>query len=184
MTIKAIIGLGNPGRKYQNNRHNIGFRVVDALCERHNGSWQVRDAMELARIELNGQPIALVKPQTFMNSSGRVIPFLTKQGIQAENILVVHDELELPFGTIKTKVGGSAKGHNGLKSLIEQCGQNFARCRFGIGRPGGRQEVPDYVLANFSEHEIDVDRLIDSAVAMIEEYCVTPFVVSFDKAQQ
>jgi PTH1 family peptidyl-tRNA hydrolase len=102
-----------------------------------------------------------------MNNSGMIVPFLQKKGIKAENILVVHDELELPFGAIKMKIGGSAKGHNGLKSLIEHCGPEFARLRFGIGRPEHRESVPDYVLEDFSEDEGEVERLITASAGMI-----------------
>jgi len=161
--IKAIIGLGNPGRRYANNRHNIGFRIVDALCQEYGGIWQTKNNMEVAHVSIQNHPIILIKPQTFMNSSGEVIPWLKKQGIEAENILVIHDELELPFGVIKSKLGGSAKGHNGLKSIIEHCGQNFYRLRFGIGRPQDRAAVPDYVLSNFSENPADVEQLINEA---------------------
>ena len=104
-----------------------------------------------------------------MNASGRVIPFLTKRGIKPENILVVHDELEQPFGKVAFRIGGSARGHNGLKSLIASCGDQFARIRCGIGRPEQKEQVPAYVLQNFSETAQEVDRLIESAVTMIEE---------------
>ncbi len=168
MTIKAIIGLGNPGPKYYNNRHNIGFRVVDALADRFAGSWHQKGSMELAEITLHGNQLLLIKPQTFMNSSGNVIPFLQKKGVKPEEILVVHDELELPFGVLKLKMGGSAKGHNGLKSIIAHCGPEFMRLRFGIGRPEQREMVPDYVLQNFSEKSDEIERHISEAVAMIE----------------
>jgi len=166
LSIKAIIGLGNPGRKYQFTRHNIGFLVVDALCEQYGGTWQSRDVMEIAEISINMQRVVLVKPQTFMNDSGKVIPLLQKQGVQAENILVVHDELEMPFGKMKIKVGGSARGHNGLRSIIERCGKEFARLCFGIGRPEQREMVGQYVLQNFSEDMVEVQRLIDEAAEM------------------
>src|SRR5579871_1211881 len=117
LDIKAIIGLGNPGKQYYHHRHTIGFRVLDALCEHYGGNWQTKEMMEYAEIVVNGKNIMLIKPQTYMNSSGKVIPFLQKKGLQPANLLVVHDELELPFGTIKVRVGGSAKGHNGLKSI-------------------------------------------------------------------
>lgn len=167
--ILAIVGLGNPGQKYRENRHNIGFRVVDALADRYGASWQKKDVMELAAVEINGNKILLIKPQTFMNLSGKVIPFLTKQGIKQENILVVHDELEYPFGKITVRVGGSARGHNGLRSIIDYCGKNFVRLRFGIGRPEEKSMVGTYVLQNFSEDSAKVDQLIDQAVDMIEK---------------
>lgn len=166
--ITAIIGLGNPGKKYERNRHNIGFLVVDALSERHGGSWKETGCMQTATILINNKKITLVKPQTFMNSSGQVIPLLRKQGINTENILVVHDELEVAFGVVKSKIGGSAKGHNGLKSIIQASGFEFARLRCGIGRPAQKEEVPDYVLRNFSESANNVDAMINTAADSIE----------------
>ncbi len=112
--IKAIIGLGNPGYKYYNNRHNIGFRILNALAEAHTAYWQEKEKMLLTEVHHDGRNILLIKPQTYMNASGKVMPFLLKKGIKAENILVVHDEIELPFGKIKVRFGGSAKGHNGF----------------------------------------------------------------------
>ncbi len=167
--IKAIIGLGNPGVGYARHRHSIGFRVVDALAKKLGAQWRERENMLLAEVQLGEHKVLLVKPQTFMNNSGKVIPFLTKQGIEAKNILVVHDELELPFGQIKLKIGGSHKGHNGLKSIIAACGAEFARLRFGIGRPEDRAQVADYVLQNFSEDADELGQLVEKAVEMIEE---------------
>jgi PTH1 family peptidyl-tRNA hydrolase len=108
-----------------------------------------------------------------MNNSGQVIPYLTKQGIKPENILVVHDELELPFGEIKIRAGGSAKGHNGLKSIIQAIGPEFHRLRFGIGRPENREEVPDYVLEPFAKDKSEVDKLIEKAVGAINDYILS-----------
>ena len=168
LTIKAIIGLGNPGQRYYHNRHNIGFRVVDELAAKHGGMWQSKNNMETADILINNQKILLIKPQTFMNDSGKVVPFLIKQGVRAENILVVHDELEKPFGKMAFKVGGSHRGHNGLRSIIGICGANFARLRFGIGRPAQKDEVSRYVLQNFNEDQAEVEHLIAQAVLIIE----------------
>lgn len=169
LTIKAIIGLGNPGPRFHRHRHNIGFLILDALADAHGASWQKKDNAEVAQITINDHRVLLIKPQTFMNDSGKVIPSLSKQGIKAENILVVHDELEKPFGDITIRMGGSAKGHNGLRSIIGICGMDFPRLRFGIGRPAQREEVPDYVLSNFSENQADLDQRIEDAVQMIEQ---------------
>lgn len=168
MNIKIIIGLGNPGTKYHNNRHNIGFLILDALAEKYNASWQKKADRETAECEINGKKITLIKPQTFMNSSGKVIPSLSKQGITADNILVIHDELEKPFGSIAIKTSGSHRGHNGLRSIIAICGADFHRLRFGIGRPENKEDVPNYVLNNFSKNEI-VEPLIHEAIEMIEK---------------
>jgi PTH1 family peptidyl-tRNA hydrolase len=168
-TIKIVIGLGNPGRQYHHNRHNVGFLVLDELANRHNASWQKKANSEVAEIEVNGEKITLVKPQTFMNDSGKVIPSLLKQGLKAENLLVVHDELEKPFGKIEFKIGGSHRGHNGLRSIMAVCGAEFMRLRFGVGRPEHKEEVPQYVLSNFAEKPSDVEQMIDKAVTMIDE---------------
>lgn len=168
MTIKAIIGLGNPGQKFAITRHNIGFMIVDALVEKVGGIWQERDHMVFTKIQINDHGIVVIKPQTFMNSSGAVIPHLAKQGIKCDEILVVHDELELSFGDIRLKTGGSAKGHNGLKSIIAACGDGFHRLRFGIGRPENRDAVPDYVLMPFTkEQQRELSVLIENAVEKI-----------------
>ncbi len=168
--IKAIIGLGNPGPKFYNTRHNIGFRIIDVLCNKYNCHWQDVQKMELSEIQINGKKVILIKPQTFMNSSGEVIPYLKKKNIESRNILVIHDELELPFGSIKLKLSGSAKGHNGLKSIISFYGPDFYRLRFGIGRPENREDVPDYVLTKFDKiEENQIPELIQLAVNEIEK---------------
>jgi PTH1 family peptidyl-tRNA hydrolase len=167
MDYKAIIGLGNPGSQYKRTRHNIGFCIVDELVVRHNGVWKKRDDMEYAEIRLDGSLVLVIKPQTFMNLSGKVMPYLQKKGITSDQILVVHDELEKPFGSVTLKEGGSHKGHNGLKSLIAYCGPDFWRLRFGIGRPDDKIEVADYVLQNFKEPQNKIDDLIDQALALI-----------------
>lgn len=170
LEIKAIVGLGNPGPTYSKTRHNIGFLIVDALADAYNGSWQSKNNMETCSIVIHDKKIMLVKPMTFMNDSGKILPFLSKQGIKQENILVVHDELELPFGSIKFKFDGSAKGHNGLKSLMACGGSNFLRLRFGIDRPENRDDVPDYVLAKFKESQNNIDDKINQAVLTITQY--------------
>lgn len=167
--IKAIIGLGNPGQSYYHHRHSIGFRVLDALAERYSAEWRTRETMEVAEISLDGNKLLLIKPQTYMNNSGAVIPWLKKQGIGVDDILVVHDEIELPFGKLALKKGGSAKGHNGLKSIITALGDQFERLRFGVDRPAEKEQVPTYVLSNFSQPSAEVDALIDKAIAMLEE---------------
>lgn len=166
--IRAIIGLGNPGKKYYSTRHNIGFRVVDALADAHGVSWTASGNLEYATIRPfeDGNTIYLVKPQTFMNNSGETLSFLIKKGIKAHEILVVHDELEKPFNSCSFKFGGSAKGHNGLKSIIQYIGQDFWRYRFGIARPENRDLVGDYVLEPFSKDEAV---RVESALASVAE---------------
>lgn len=167
-SIKVIIGLGNPGLRYYKTRHNIGFRVLDALACQYGGTWRERGNKENAEIEINHHPVQLIKPHTFMNSSGEVIPLLQREGIKPENILVVHDELELPFGKLAVRNGGSHRGHNGLRSIIGVCGPEFWRLRCGISRPEHKEDVPDYVLQPFAESEMDVEKFIQQAVEKIE----------------
>lgn len=166
--IKAVIGLGNPGPRFSFTRHNAGFLVLDALAERYYGTWKEKGPMEIADITIADKRLVLVKPQTFMNESGKVIPLLSKQGIKPENILVVHDELEKPFGTLALKEGGSHRGHNGLRSIIAASGPDFQRLRFGIGRPEEKEDVSNYVLQKFDVPESQVHEQVDQAVDMIE----------------
>lgn len=166
--IRLIIGLGNPGQSFYYHRHNIGFRVIDAFAEKYHGAWQEKSTMQLAQISYHEATLYLVKPDTYMNNSGQVLSFFIKKGIKAENVLVIHDELEIPFGKVVMKQGGSARGHNGLKSIISIIGDNFYRLRVGIGRPENREDVPDYVLSNFSEGSSKVDEIIIQAVHALE----------------
>lgn len=170
MTIQAIIGLGNPGPRFIYTRHNIGFRIVDEFAREHSADFKEQQNFEIATVHVHDRQIILLKPQTFMNSSGAVVPFLTKKGIKADNILVVHDELEMPFGKVALKLGGSARGHNGLKSIIAALGtQDFWRLRFGIGRPLNREAVPDYVLEKFKEAPTEIENAIAASVNHIDD---------------
>ncbi|KKQ48952.1 MAG: Peptidyl-tRNA hydrolase [candidate division TM6 bacterium GW2011_GWF2_38_10] len=171
-TIKAIIGLGNPGKQYEKNRHNIGFCIVDALAHQYEGSWKEHDNAFISTIQLSinatPHPILLIKPQTYMNNSGKVIHLLQKKGIKPHEILVIHDELEKSFGLSQVRLGGSARGHNGLKSIISVIGEGFWRLRFGIGRPTDKADVPNYVLANFSKEEIlNMPLALEKAINLI-----------------
>lgn len=168
-SIKAIVGLGNPGPQFIFTRHNSGFLVLDALAEQYGVSWQERQDMAIARISVNQKTVLLVKPLTFMNSSGKVVPFLQKQGIKPEDTIIVHDELELPFGKLALKNAGSAKGHNGLRSFIAHWGESFYRLRFGIGRPADKNDVGTYVLAPFSEPRHQVTAVITQAVEQLDK---------------
>jgi len=167
--IKIIIGLGNPGRQFYYTRHNIGFLVLDALAEKYGASWHTKGDKEVAEIIIKDEKIILIKPQTFMNNSGKVLPSLLKQGITIENVLVVHDELEKPFGVVDVKTGGSHRGHNGLRSIIQFSEADFVRVRCGIGRPESKEEVSDYVLSNFNEKPQAVKEEIEKAVSVIEK---------------
>ena len=163
LNIKAIVGLGNPGPKFTFTRHNIGFLVVDKLAEELCTFWSTTDNLEIANAAYQDNGFFLIKPQTFMNNSGEIVPFLKKNGIGPENTLIVHDELDINFGDVKYRLGGSARGHNGLKSFIEKWGDNFSRLRVGIGRPANKEDVPDYVLHKFTEPADQVKDLISLA---------------------
>lgn len=167
--ITTIIGLGNPGPRFNFTHHNAGFMIVDALADKYGGIWQEKDTMALASIMIGDKKIVLVKPLTFMNESGTIFSSLHKKGITNENIIVVHDELEKPFGSISFREGGSHRGHNGVRSIIENIGPDFLRLRFGIGRPEHKEQVHDYVLAPFAQDPNEVAEQIAIAVKMLED---------------
>jgi PTH1 family peptidyl-tRNA hydrolase len=149
-----VIGLGNPGREYERSRHNVGFLVVDELARRHAGRVSDRAAKSLTgRLRLADHELVLAKPQTMMNRSGDAARALrTKYGVQLDRMLVVHDELDLPFGRLRVRSGGSSAGNHGLDSLIASLGtKDFVRFRVGIGRPPG--DGVDYVLSPFTDAE-------------------------------
>lgn len=149
--IQLIVGLGNPGREYEHTRHNAGEDFVRALVRAHNGSLQEDKKYfgHVGSVSVNGQPVRLLIPTTYMNRSGQAVGALANFfKIPAEAILVAHDELDLPPGTARLKKGGGHGGHNGLKDIISHLGNNnnFARLRIGIGHPGNARQVADYVL--------------------------------------
>ncbi len=175
-SIKAIVGLGNPGKAYYHQRHSIGFRVVDLLASRADVAWQQEGNLMYAKISIKGVPVMLIKPQTFMNTSGDITPWMKKRGLTWDEALIVHDELELPFGECKWRIGGSHRGHNGVRSIIAHGGQNAARLRFGIGRPEQKEQVPDYVLSPFDVPAERLDIAIATAADMIEMLYVESFL--------
>jgi PTH1 family peptidyl-tRNA hydrolase len=156
--VLLVVGLGNPGRQYSANRHNVGFMVVDELASAcRSEGFRSKFNGEYAKAETSGEDLVLLKPTTFMNESGRSVQAAMaffKPSI--DRVLVIHDELDLPFGTVRLKVGGGHAGHNGLRSIMACAGNGeFGRLRFGIGRPppGFRGEVADYVLSSFDALE-------------------------------
>ena len=165
--MKLIVGLGNPGVEYSYSRHNIGFLVLDALArmadiEISRGKFD----SYLGRGMISGDPVILAKPQTFMNLSGVAVGKLARYfGIGAEEILVVHDDMDFPAGDVRIKMGGGAGGHKGLLSIIDHLGgADFARIRVGIGRPPAGEMAEGYVLERFSESEMEtVTHAIESA---------------------
>ena len=149
----VVVGLGNPGRSYERTRHNVGFLVADELAGRHGGSWRKRKKAEAAPVGLGLKNVMLLKPTTYMNNSGAAL-----SGYEAAQLVVVHDDLDLPAGAVRVKVGGGAGGHNGLRSIIQRLGNDFVRVRVGIGRPPVGVAPVDYVLGR-------MDRAIQEAVA-------------------
>ena len=150
-----IVGLGNPGEKYTDTRHNAGFKVLDAFAEASDTVFEHKRYADVAKVKFKGRIFVLVKPMTFMNLSGKAVDYwMKKEKVDAKNTLVIVDDLALPFGTIRLKKNGGDGGHNGLKNIIAVLGhQNFNRLRFGIGDSFHRGTQVDYVLNNWNEDE-------------------------------
>ncbi len=174
--MKIVCGLGNPGHEYARHRHNVGFRVCELLAEaraRTAFSTEKFDA-RLAHVTLAGEKVMLLEPQTFMNASGRALGAAARfYKVEPQDVLVVHDELDLPFGKLQLKTGGGTGGHNGLVSMLESWGeQSFGRLRFGIDKPQGpnaKERVIGHVLGNFSTAEsAQLPALLLAAAEMAE----------------
>lgn len=171
-----IAGLGNIGTEYQNTRHNIGFMVLDALAKASNTTFMTQRYGDVAEMRLKNKELVLLKPSTYMNLSGNAIRYwMEKERIPLENLLVVVDDIALPFGVVRMKARGSDAGHNGLKNIAEVLStQNYARLRFGIGNNFPRGFQVEYVLSRFSEEEQPVlAERIDVAVDAIKAYCLS-----------
>ena len=185
-----IAGLGNPGRQYRGNRHNIGFMAVDRLAQRQGITGNtVRNKAIVAdgRIPSGSTlRVMLVKPQTFMNNCGDAIgPLARFYQIPVERVLVVYDELDLPFGTIRLRDGGGAGGHNGMKSIINHLGQSFPRLRLGIDRPPGRMPAAAYVLQDFAQADLPLlDEVLDEAVLAIETFLAEGIQLAMSRHNQ
>ncbi|MGZ5096721.1 MAG: aminoacyl-tRNA hydrolase [Usitatibacter sp.] len=170
--INLIVGLGNPGREYEKTRHNAGFWWVDAIAERKRAAWKRESKFSgyVARIEEGGRDFWLLKPSTFMNESGRsVSSFLRFYRIEPGSMLVVHDELDLPPGTVKLKKGGGTGGHNGLTDVADALDtKDFWRLRIGIGHPGHRDLVADYVLDKARKSEqAEIDPALERSLDLL-----------------
>ncbi|HZB85811.1 MAG TPA: aminoacyl-tRNA hydrolase [Gaiellaceae bacterium] len=166
-----VAGLGNPGREYARTRHNIGFMVCDELARRHGGSFRSKFSGELAEVRLDGRKAALLKPQTYMNESGRSVAAAARFfKLPPEQLLALHDEADLEPGRLQARLGGGLAGHNGLRSLAQHLKtQEFLRLRIGVGRPerGDPRPVADFVLSPFDEH-VDVEGLVARAADAVE----------------
>jgi len=166
-----VAGLGNPGREYEHTRHNVGWLVLDELARRHGGSWRSKFSGSLAEVRLGDAKLALLKPETYMNESGRSVAAATRFfKVPVESLLVVHDDVDLEPGRLQARRGGGLAGHNGLRSLAQHLGsQDFLRLRIGVGRPGrgDPRPVADWVLSPFAPEE-DADALISRAADAVE----------------
>jgi PTH1 family peptidyl-tRNA hydrolase len=177
LAIKLIVGLGNPGHEYETTRHNAGFWLVEELARRHGGKFRLepRFQAELARVQIAGADRWLVKPQDFMNNSGRVTAAVASfYKADVAGLLIAHDELDLPPGALRLKSGGGAGGHNGLKDLIAHFGDAFWRLRMGVGHPGNRDLVTPYLLGRTSlaeraPIEQAVPAAADAVLEMLEQ---------------
>ncbi|WP_433731499.1 aminoacyl-tRNA hydrolase [Nocardia sp. CA-129566] len=168
-----VVGLGNPGPEYERTRHNIGFLVADVLAQRVGGRFAVhkKSGADLLQARLDGRQVLIAKPRSFMNLSGRPVAALAKFfSVPPTEVIVVHDELDLPFGQVRLKRGGGEGGHNGLRSVSSALTtKDYLRTRIGIGRPPGRQDPADYVLKPFSSLERkEVPVIVEQAADAVE----------------
>ena len=166
-----VVGLGNPGREYAEDRHNVGWMVVDELARRHGGSFRSKFSGQLAEVRLDERRIGLLKPETYMNDSGRSLAAAAQFfKVPVETIAVVHDDVDLDAGRLQARLGGGLGGHNGLRSIAKALGsQNFLRVRVGVGRPGrgDRRPIADYVLSRFDRDD-DAAALVARAADAVE----------------
>ena len=163
--MKLFVGLGNPGENYCKNRHNIGFMAIDAIINRHGGSsWKKKFQGLATEVTLNREKLIFLKPSTFMNLSGQSVSEASRfYKLKSSEICVFHDELDLPFMKIKTKIGGGHAGHNGLRSIQQHLGPDYFRVRIGVGHPGDKAKVASYVLNNFPKNtEAELKTLLDA----------------------
>ena len=175
--MKLVVGLGNPGEKYNATRHNIGFLIIDRLAERHRvGVDKIKNNSLTGRGIIAGEQVIMAKPQTFMNLSGEAVrPLFSYVDIETEAVIVIHDDLDLEFGRIRIKSGGGHGGHNGIRSIISHLGsKDFIRVRVGIGKPPPRWNVSDYVLSPFTADEREhlhhiLEKSADAVEAIISD---------------
>jgi PTH1 family peptidyl-tRNA hydrolase len=166
-----IAGLGNPGREYERDRHNVGWMVVDELVQRHGGTWRSKFSGRLAEARLHDSRVAFLKPETYMNESGRSVGAAARYfKVDPAALLVAHDDVDLEIGRVQVRLGGGLAGHNGLRSISQELGtQDFLRLRIGVGRPsrGDPRNVADYVLAPFTPDD-DPDAVVGRAASAVE----------------
>ncbi len=174
--MKAVVGLGNPGPEYERTRHNVGSEVVVALAEHHGVRFSrgpSRTRCLTADITVGGERVVLAMPLTYMNESGGpVVSLLSYFEIESEDLLVAHDDIDLPFGRLRLQVGGGTGGHNGLRSIEAALGErSFVRLKIGVGRPPGRMDPADFVLRRFAKAErAEVDLVVEDAVDVVTDW--------------
>ena len=174
-SIRIIAGLGNPEDKYERTLHNAGFWFVNALADKYGGSFRFEKKFDadVCKVTMHGQDVWLVKPQSYMNLSGGPIRgVLDYYRLKVSELLVAHDEIDLPPGTTKLKLGGGHGGHNGLSDTIQHCGAEFVRLRLGVGHPGEKSQVTNYVLKRGSA---DVERAIEDTI--VDAVAVMPLLI-------
>ena len=171
--IRIIAGLGNPEDRYERTLHNAGFWFVDALARKYGGSFKHEKKFDAdsCRVKMHGEDVWLVKPQSYMNNSGQPIRgLLDYYRLSVAELLVAHDEIDLPPGTVRLKEGGGHGGHNGLRDILRHCGADFLRLRLGVGHPGDKDQVTNYVLKRASSDvEAAIERNIDDAMVVMPE---------------
>ena len=168
-----IVGLGNVGDSYRNTRHNIGFKILDALASASNISFEPNRYADTSKFKIKGRPVVLVKPTTFMNLSGKAVNYyLQSEKIESENLLIITDDIALPFGKLRFRTKGSDGGHNGLKHIIQTLNSStFSRIRFGVGSEFSKGKQVDYVLGQWSdEEESEIQKRVDTAIEMVKSF--------------
>ena len=171
--IRIIAGLGNPEDRYERTLHNAGFWFVDALARKYGGifKYEKKFDADFCRVKMHGEDVWLVRPQSYMNNSGQPIRgLLDYYRLGVNELLVAHDEIDLPPGTVRLKEGGGHGGHNGLRDIVRHCGADFLRLRLGVGHPGDKEQVTNYVLKRgSSDVEAAIERNIDDAMVVMPE---------------
>lgn len=170
-----VVGLGNPGPRYAGNRHNVGHMVLDVLAQRSSERWKGhKTRTDVAVVRIEGVPTVLAKPRSYMNVSGGPVAGVSDFfSVPVDRVIVVHDDMDIPFGAIKIKRGGGVGGHNGLRSISKSLSTpEYVRVRFGVGRPPGSQDAADYVLRDFSaaerkELDVELERAADAVEAVL-----------------
>jgi len=186
--MKLLVGLGNPGRNYENTRHNAGFSILEKLNEKENGEWgnEAKANALISRIKLDNEDVILALPQSYMNLSGEaVVELLRWFKLDISDLIVVHDELDLPFGKIQIKKGIGPAGHKGIKSIIERIGEDFVRVRIGIGIENLEIPSEKFVLEKFSEEEIEelenIEEKVIEKLKLLVKYGYEEFVSKYNK---